>query len=108
MKADHNETLCVNSAQLEASLAVLKASGGRQRFLRGSGQPITAEQLETAARILRTAEPSICNGVRAECPGFIHADRQEGPDHLVFDVGILPCTTYHIHLSGTEIPTAEG
>lgn len=61
---------------------------------------LTASQASTAARLLREAEPSICNGDVQERPGFIEPERQDDPSVLVFSIGVLPSTEYRIDRRG--------
>lgn len=67
-----------------------------------NGAKANAAQLSKAAQLLREAEPSICNYIKAERPGWIDADQQED-DVLVFEIGILPKETYRIDRSGELI-----
>lgn len=69
-------------------------------WLNGANVYVTPGQLEAAARLLRDAEPSVCNGDVQERPGFIERDAQDDPKALVFQVGILPSTTYRIYARG--------
>lgn len=64
-----------------------------------NGAKANAAQLKKAAQLLRDAEPSICNGIVAERPGYIDRDKQED-GLLVFEVGILPTDTYKIDSEG--------
>ena len=64
------------------------------------GVRVTAEQCEAAAQILREAEPSVCNGISAERPGFIDADYQVEDNVLEFQMGILTGEMYSISMDG--------
>lgn len=64
-----------------------------------NGAKGNAKQLRKAAQLLRDAEPSICNGLSAERPGYIDRDKQE-EGLLVFEVGIIPTDTYKIDSEG--------
>jgi hypothetical protein len=94
------DLLCVSSAQLDKSAEVIRKRKSGPMTIPALGIEVSAAQLDTAAQILRDAEPSVCNWDVQERPGFIHADRQDDPNVLVFDVGILPSTAYRIDRKG--------
>ena len=88
--------MIVDSKQLDAA-ADSVGDGVRKT---SNGVPVTAAQCKTAARILREAEPSVCNGIAAERPGFIEPEDQE-KGLLVFQMGILTGATYRIRPDGS-------
>lgn len=61
---------------------------------------VSAAQLDAAAQILREADPSVCNGISQERPGWIDAKDQEDESVLVFRLGILPSITFRIDRKG--------
>ena len=89
--------MIVNSKQLDNAADEI-GEGARKTK---EGVLVTAAQLRTAARILREAEPSVCNGLSAERPGFIEAEDQDDPDVLVFQMGILTGASYRIRPDGS-------
>jgi len=93
--------LLVSSATLTAAAETMRKAGDDLREVRGEGVYVSAAQLEEAARLLREAEPSICNGLRQERPGFIDGEEQDVEDVLVFRLGILPTETYLIPREGS-------
>lgn len=103
--------MMVNSAQLVVAADILRERGEPHMVIPREGIAVSAAQLETAARLLREADPSRitkATGVRSgtvdydpqELPGYIDAKRQDDPEVLTFVVGILPSTTYRIARSG--------
>lgn len=105
----------VNSAMLERSAAAIRKgpNPGDAMAIPGERVAVTAAQLDTAARILREAEPSQithASGIRSgtvdydpqERPGFIDGEQQDDPMVLRLTVGILPETTFLIARDGTH------
>lgn len=82
------------------SSAYLQDAADSPAIVLRNGVRASAAQLAMAAELLRVSEPSICNGVTAERPGYIDANRQKSDDVLVFEIGILPCETYRIDRKG--------
>lgn len=72
-----------------------------------NGVRANAAQLHKAAQLLRDSDPSICNGISAERPGWIESDAQEKEDVLVFEIGILPKETYRIDRKGELVEESE-
>lgn len=72
-----------------------------------NGVRANAAQLKKAAQLLRDSDPSICNGIVAERPGWIESDSQETDDVLVFEIGILTKETYRIDRKGDLIEESE-
>jgi hypothetical protein len=110
--------MLVNSAQLVVAADIIRERGKSPVTIPREGIAVTAEQLDTAARILREAEPSQithATGIRSgtvdydpqERPGFIDAAQQSDPEVLTFVVGILPATTYLIARDGAHHPGHE-
>lgn len=95
-QATTSNLLHVNSQQLDDAVKDCK----RPRKIPRVGVTVSASQLRTAARLLREAEPTICNGQVSERPGFISAARQDDPKVLLFEVGIIPSTDYRIDRRG--------
>lgn len=103
--------MLVDSKALEKGAAQLREQGKAVAELR-NGVPVSPEQLDTAARILREAEPSVITSASGpvevtlnkpqERPGYIEETRQKNPEVLVFDVGILG-DTYFIDRKGEVI-----
>lgn len=91
--------MLVNSKQLTDAAATVRKRK-RPQMIHAEGVVVTARQCETAARLLREAEPSICNGDVQERPGFIDRDQQSDPNVLAFTVGIIPRTRYRIARNG--------
>jgi hypothetical protein len=100
--------LLVDSAVLEKAATQLREQETQVATLR-NGVAVSPDQLETAARILKEAEPSVITSASGpvevtlnkpqERPGFINEGRQKDPEVLVFDVGIIG-DTYHINRKG--------
>lgn len=93
--------MMVDSHQLAAAAEQIRARGVLA-VANTEGVLLTAAQCDAAATILREAEPSICNGVSAERPGFIEPRAQigDGLNDLVFEVGILCGEMYAITPTG--------
>lgn len=102
--------MLVNSTVLDTAADALRERG-RLWPLR-CGITVSAEQMDTAARLLREAEPSQitkATGTRSgavnfdpqERPGFIDPEQQEDAKTLTFAVGILPTATYRIARDGS-------
>lgn len=73
-----------------------------------NGVKANAAQLKKAAQLLRDSDPSICNGIVAERLGWIDSVAQElGTGVLVFEIGILPSTTYRIDRKGDLVEESE-
>jgi hypothetical protein len=89
----------VKSFQLEVWANQLRRRK-RGMFIHEEGVYVTPAQLGAAAKLLREAAPSVCNGDVQERPGFIERQAQGDPSVLVFQIGILPSTTYRIHRRG--------
>jgi hypothetical protein len=94
--------MIVSSKSLEVAATALRDQG-REIGTTSNGVLVTAAQLDRAARVLRELPPSVCNGIRAELPGFIESESQYRPDRLVFEVGILPARSYVIDRDGSLI-----
>lgn len=103
-KAPDHDLILLNSRTLAQSAEVIRMGGGTPRAIRGVDVTVSAEQLETAARLLRDADPSICNGNVAERPGFIMRAHQTDPQVLVFTIGILPAEQHRINRAGELLP----
>jgi hypothetical protein len=58
-------------------------------------------QLRKAAALLAASEPSVCNGVSEERPGWLTQD--DDPNIVVLTVGIFSTETYRISRQGYEI-----
>lgn len=95
--------MIVNSKQLTAAAATIRMRH-KPMLIPAAAVTVSAAQLDTAARILREAEPCIANGDVAERPGFIEKERQDDPKVLVFQMGILPTTEYRISRGGEIQP----
>lgn len=106
--------MIVNSAQLTIAADLIRERNEPHVVIRVEGVAVSAAQLDTAARILREAEPSIitnATGLRSgtvsydpqERPGYIDAAQQDDPEVLVFTVGILPSTEYRIARDGAVL-----
>lgn len=93
--------MLVNSRSLAAAAEEVRARNAGPQYVPAAGVYVTAEQLDTAARLLREAEPSICNGRKSERPGFIHEGSQVALDSLVLDIGILSTERYVIARDGS-------
>lgn len=89
-----------DSKQLEDAAKRIRDNDWPSGVIAVENIEVSAAQLETAARILKGAEPSICNRNVSERPGFIERDQQEQPSVLVFEMGILPSATYRIDREG--------
>jgi hypothetical protein len=94
--------MIVSSATLTAGAATVRKRK-RPQTIHAEGVTVTAAQLDTAARILREADPSIANGIKTERPGFIERRSQGDPEVLVFRMGILPSTEYRIDRRGSVL-----
>lgn len=93
--------MLVNSKQLDdAAEEIIRR--GRSQVIPKVGKLVNAAQMRTAARLLREAQPSVCNGIKEERPGFIESE-QPDPNTLAFTVGILPSTTYRINRRGNVV-----
>lgn len=95
----HPGLMGVNSGQLEAAALNLEETGVPSAILK-NGVKVTSAQLRKAADILKKADPSICNGVKAERPGFIDSEDQFGEETLVFSVGIIPSHLFNLGRDG--------
>jgi hypothetical protein len=104
--------MLVNSETLLGAAAIVrKLKKGPQKL--AEGPCVSAAQLETAARILQEAEPSVITAASGpvqmtlnkpeERPGFIEERAQRDPQILTFVVGILPSTTYDIDRKGKAV-----
>ena len=98
--------MIVNSTQLEKAADTLRRRKCRRR-IPAIDMEVTASQMAAAAKILREAEPSVCNGSVQERPGFLERAVQELPEVLVFQVGILSSTLYRIDRRGRIEEVAE-
>lgn len=87
-------------AQQLLSAAGEMRKGGIKLGLLKEPVAVTPDQLQRAGEILRDGPQPIANGVTADMPGFIEPDSQDSDDVLVFQVGILPATTYKIDRDG--------
>lgn len=98
--------MLVSSKVLVAAAEELRSDGSTHRALK-NGVIVTPAQLDTAAKILRDAEPSICNGNVQERPGFIEPEQQDDDQQeLIFVMGILPSATYRIDREGRVLEPA--
>lgn len=96
--------MLVSSRKLEttANHLVDKAGIGElEAVILRNGAKANARQLRKAAYLLRDAEPSICNSVKEERPGYIKVSEDEGI--LVFSIGILSSSTYKINREGALV-----
>lgn len=94
--------LLVSSAVCAEAASRMRAASVGIDVLRDCGVTVSPAQLETMARVLREAEPSVCNGSVAERPGFVAAERQgDDPEVVTFTVGILPSMEYLIERDGS-------
>lgn len=101
--------MIVSSKLMARAAAEVRERDDGPQVLKEEGVAVSAEQCEAVARILRDADPCVCNGLAAERPGFIEGVNQdpERPDVLVFQLGILPATEYRIARDG-EVLEARG
>lgn len=70
------------------------------RGVTNDGLRVYAAQCETAARLLREADPVVCNGLTEERPGWID-QQEENEDVLVLKIGIIPSTVHYIDKDGS-------
>lgn len=94
MKSTPEPLLMVTAPQLLAAADELDGRGKLR-----NGVVVTAAQLRKAGEILRDGPQPICNGIKADMPGFIDAERQSGKS-LSLQVGILPSHFYRIDKIG--------
>ncbi len=106
--------IAVDSRVLAAGAAQMRERDEPTARLTKVDIEVSPAQLDAAARILREGPKSQITSVTGaprgtvdfdprELPGFIHASRQESPDVLVMDVGILPSKTYRIARDGSTV-----
>ncbi len=98
----------LTSALAEATAAAMREHAEPTGWLRGTRHVVTAAQFDTAARIIREAEPSVANGVSSERPAFIHADEQDDPESLRLKVGIFSGDEFWIDRSGVVVEIDRG
>lgn len=94
--------LSVNSKVLKQAADMIR---GKAPMALRNGVVVSANQLETAAMLIARAEPSVVTSPRSmrsveERPGYIDAQRQDDPNVLTLDIGILPSTQYRIDREG--------
>lgn len=106
--------MLVTSAMLTDAAEAIRASERPRRLADEPGIEVSAAQMDTAARILREAEPSQITSMRGavsgslsfdpqERPGFIDGSQQDDSQVLTFVVGIIPSHTYRIARNGEVI-----
>lgn len=107
--------MIASSEVLEKSAERVRNSGRPTLVATDVGKELSAAQCETMARLLKEAEPSVITGGHnlppgtvvnqpQERPGFLEKAQQDpdDPEHVVFQVGMLPATLYRIDREGKE------
>jgi hypothetical protein len=91
--------MLVNSKGMKRVAEQIRERGEPQ--VNKDGVRLYSAQCETAARLLRAAGPTICNGRTEERPGWIEPEDQgDDPDVLAFSIGIFAALDYKIDKDG--------
>ena len=103
--------MIVSSKQLEEAAATIRRRKRPQR-IRDTDIWATAAQMDTAASLLREAEPTVITSPlhmasTYERPGFIDSEDQDASGTLVLRIGILPSRRFRIGRRGGVVPQPE-
>lgn len=91
------EPMLVNSAALIGVASAMREDDTKLLPLARFGTSVSANQLESAARLLQGSETSVCNGDEQERPAWLHPSVGTV---LKFSIGIIPSTVYYIRRDG--------
>lgn len=100
--------MLVTSKQMEGAAAEIRRRKRGPQVIPAEDVTVSAAQCDTAARLLREADPCVIRSPKRyagtnERPGFIEHEAQTDSEILVLQIGIIPSTTYHIDRQGEVV-----